>query len=328
MAYSTDSTVRFCTEGKVCTDCICYRCIYTTWMYKAFDFLIPIRTTAVLPRKKIRSITNTKATSRHARKEAMETATLLTRAGLKRRRTAAVTSMHSSREPRHQAFRKQLLHQHTQHQKSLTVSNSPNDHHPENFLGSSPANDHSPPTTRAPLPPPRHRQSRAHRASRQPETERRRQRRKRPRSISPAALHWWRLAVTLGCLSTSLSFVAAAASGEATANTSDGPQAAATAGRFCAPAESARAYVTTLAGEARGQVLGPRVLAQSLRSSGAKGDIVVLVPLDRATGANVDSLRRDGLTVHIVPRGLQTGGLLLRHVVCSQPYVRYMVNQT
>ncbi|CAM9796160.1 unnamed protein product, partial [Sphacelaria rigidula] len=56
------------------------------------------------------------------------------------------------------------------------------------------------------------------------------------------------------------------------------------------------------------QVLGPRVLAQSLRSAGAKGDIVVLVPLDRATGSNVDALRRDGLTVHIVPRGLQTAG--------------------
>lgn len=78
--------------------------------------------------------------------------------------------------------------------------------------------------------------------------------------------------------------------------------------RLCAPIESARAYVTTLAAEdVGGQALGARVLAQSLRSAGAKGDIVVLVPLDRVHGKTVDSLRRDGLTVHIVPRGLKTG---------------------
>lgn len=87
------------------------------------------------------------------------------------------------------------------------------------------------------------------------------------------------------------------------------------ASRLCSPADSARAYVTTLASSGgkdkdstgSGQVLGARVLAQSLRSAGAKGDIVVLVPMDRATAANVDSLRRDGLTVQIVPRGLQSG---------------------
>lgn len=88
--------------------------------------------------------------------------------------------------------------------------------------------------------------------------------------------------------------------------------AASTSSRLCAPGDGARAYVTTLAEEeAGGQALGARVLAQSLRSVGAKGDIVVLVPLDRATGENVNALQRDGLTVHIVPRGLQTGEILL-----------------
>lgn len=78
--------------------------------------------------------------------------------------------------------------------------------------------------------------------------------------------------------------------------------------RLCAPPESARAYVTTLADEETvGQGLSVRVLAQSLRSAGAKGDIIVLVPLDRSHGKTVDSFRRDGLTVHTVPRGLQTG---------------------
>lgn len=98
--------------------------------------------------------------------------------------------------------------------------------------------------------------------------------------------------------------------------------------RLCSPAENTRAYVTTLAsdsvndsggvgisGSSRGRrngadgggVLGPRVLAQSLRSAGAQADVIVLVPLDKATGSIVSSLRRDGLTVRIVPRGLQSG---------------------
>ena len=101
----------------------------------------------------------------------------------------------------------------------------------------------------------------------------------------------------------------------------DGTTTTSHSSRLCTPPERARAYVTTLASDSGGEAggrgnggvsdaaLGPRVLAQSLRSAGAKGDIVVLVPLDRYTGTSVDALRRDGLTVHIVPRGLQSGGL-------------------
>lgn len=117
---------------------------------------------------------------------------------------------------------------------------------------------------------------------------------------------------------TSLPSVAgtAFASGLSTGGGGGGSKAgAASASRLCSPADSARAYVTTLAScggkdkdsTGSGQVLGARVLAQSLRSAGAKGDIVVLVPMDRATAANVESLRRDGLTVQIVPRGLLSG---------------------
>lgn len=123
-------------------------------------------------------------------------------------------------------------------------------------------------------------------------------------SSSTTTTTLWRIALALGYLSTLSTYSATAT----TTNTNISPGAPnRSSNRLCAPAENTRAYVTTLAGEARGQVLGPRVLAQSLRSAGAKGDIVVLVPLDRATGSNVDALRRDGLTVHIVPRGLQTG---------------------
>ncbi|CAB1103174.1 GT8 [Ectocarpus sp. CCAP 1310/34] len=100
------------------------------------------------------------------------------------------------------------------------------------------------------------------------------------------------------------------------------PAATALSSRLCSPAEGSRAYVTTIAaigggfgasggsnGDKSGdRLLGARVLAQSLRSAGAKGDIVVLVPLERATGPTLDSLRRDGLTVQIVPKGLQSAG--------------------
>ncbi|CAM9384512.1 unnamed protein product, partial [Ectocarpus sp. 12 AP-2014] len=100
------------------------------------------------------------------------------------------------------------------------------------------------------------------------------------------------------------------------------PAATVLSSRLCSPAEDSRAYVTTIAaiggrfGASGGsnrdksgdRLLGARVLAQSLRSAGAKGDIVVLVPLERATGPTVDSLRRDGLTVQIVPKGLQSAG--------------------
>lgn len=102
------------------------------------------------------------------------------------------------------------------------------------------------------------------------------------------------------------------------------PAATAPSSRLCSPAEDSRAYVTTIAaigggvgasgsnGDKSGdRLLGARVLAQSLRSAGAKGDIVVLVPLERASGPTVDSLRRDGLTVQIVPRGLQSGKQVL-----------------
>ena len=88
--------------------------------------------------------------------------------------------------------------------------------------------------------------------------------------------------------------------------------------RLCSPAEDSRAYVTTIADNGSGsgkggvdksgdRLLGARVLAQSLRSAGAKGEVLVLVPRDRANTATVDSLRRDGLKVQIVPRGLQSG---------------------
>lgn len=230
----------------------------------------------------------------------MET-TALTRAGFKRRRTSTPALVHSVRDLRHQALGLLLHHQRKElKQKHLEFVSSlhKNYQRAENFLGSSSANHRSPPTSRGPC-----RLSSEHTNYRQPEVPLRRRRRE---SISSAAAHWLRLVLTLGCLSTTLSFAAAVVT--AKSNTLVDAQAdVATTSRLCAPAEGARAYVTTLAGEARGQVLGPRVLAQSLRSSGAKGDIVVLVPLDRASGANVDSLRRDGLTVHIVPRGLQTG---------------------
>eukprot|EP00752_Nemacystus_decipiens_P012657 g11211.t1 len=104
-----------------------------------------------------------------------------------------------------------------------------------------------------------------------------------------------------------------------------------TLSRLCSPAEDARAYVTTIADNGSGgggggggggaeeegevetdksgdRLLGARVLAQSLRSAGAKGEVVVLVPRDRAHSATVEALRRDGLKVQIVPRGLQSAG--------------------
>lgn len=103
---------------------------------------------------------------------------------------------------------------------------------------------------------------------------------------------------------------------------------AALSSRLCSPAEDSRAYVTTIADNGSGggsesvdRLLGARMLAQSLRSAGSKGDVVVLVPLDKATTATVDSLRRDGLKVHIVPRGPQAGEFLfffiLRGTSCS-----------
>lgn len=93
--------------------------------------------------------------------------------------------------------------------------------------------------------------------------------------------------------------------------------AASPSSRLCSPAEGSRAYVTTIAnnggdgggggGDRSGdRLLGARVLAQSLRSAGAKGEVVVLVPRRRASAATVDSLRRDGLTVRIV-EGLRSG---------------------
>lgn len=110
-----------------------------------------------------------------------------------------------------------------------------------------------------------------------------------------------------------------------------------TSSRLCSPADDSRAYVTTIApddilgdgdngesdddlslpratfgggggagdGGEGGGVMGARVLAQSLRSAGAKGDVVVLVPLERATEANLETLRRDGLKVLVVPRAPQ-----------------------
>lgn len=108
------------------------------------------------------------------------------------------------------------------------------------------------------------------------------------------------------------------------------------ASRLCSPADSARAYVTTLASSGAGngkgskgyttvsdQVWGARVLAQSLRSAGAKGDIVVLVPTDRATAANVDSLRRDGLTIEFVPRGLLSGTSTNSLIILQLPLTDY-----
>ncbi|CAM9512745.1 unnamed protein product, partial [Discosporangium mesarthrocarpum] len=76
--------------------------------------------------------------------------------------------------------------------------------------------------------------------------------------------------------------------------------------RLCVPSETNRAYVTALA-EDGGGVLGARVLAQSLRVAGSKGDIVVLVPYNMATAATLDVLKRDGLRVHVVQRGVQSG---------------------
>lgn len=128
---------------------------------------------------------------------------------------------------------------------------------------------------------------------------------RRCRSYS-TVVAWCRVAVALACVA-SLSSDVPLSTAAAVAASAEDDFLAVHSTRLCAPADDARAYVTTLAGEARGQVLGPRVLAQSLRSAGAKGDIIVLVPVDKATGTNVDALRRDGLTVHIVPRGLQTG---------------------
>lgn len=94
--------------------------------------------------------------------------------------------------------------------------------------------------------------------------------------------------------------------------------------RLCTPPEEARAYVTTLANESDREgvdvALGPRVLAQSLRMAGAKGDIVVLVSIDRYTGTIVDALRRDGLTVYRVPRGLQSGETKMRQNSASILY--------
>ncbi|CAM9285561.1 unnamed protein product, partial [Ectocarpus sp. 4 AP-2014] len=133
-------------------------------------------------------------------------------------------------------------------------------------------------------------------------------------------------AVATAVLAVALLRATAAAAAAATANSpvpaDFRPAATALSSRLCSPAEDSRAYVTTIAaigggfgasggsnGDKSGdRLLGARVLAQSLRSAGAKGDIVVLVPLERATGPTVDSLRRDGLTVQIVPKGLQSAG--------------------
>lgn len=113
------------------------------------------------------------------------------------------------------------------------------------------------------------------------------------------------------------SHAAAANSPESTKKNTIGANAATSPSqRLCTPPEEARAYVTTLANGGDRKdfdvALGPRVLAQSLRMAGAKGDIVVLVPVDRYTGTTVDALRRDGLTVYAVPRGLQSGETKMR----------------
>lgn len=255
------------------------------------------------------------STRRHAWKEEMET-TVVARAGFKRRRSnmhrtpvmmASSDAPLSCRKHGWGTFPSTYI-------PPLNVTRTcgpcaQNQHH-ENFLGSSfavldrttnsttrPAcqpDDSSSDNTRERLP------------------TRRRSRCSDNSSTTTTAL--WRIALALGYMST-------LSAHSTTATATDIPPGAPnrSSNRLCAPAENTRAYVTTLAGEARGQVLGPRVLAQSLRSAGAKGDIVVLVPLDRATGSNVDALRRDGLTVHIVPRGLQTGGCLIR---CDETHVR------
>lgn len=107
-------------------------------------------------------------------------------------------------------------------------------------------------------------------------------------------------------------------------NTNEANTAVSPSQRLCTPPEEARAYVTTLANESDREdvdvALGPRVLAQSLRMAGAKGDIVVLVSIDRYTGTIVDALRRDGLTVYRVPRGLQSGETKMRQNSASVLY--------
>lgn len=154
---------------------------------------------------------------------------------------------------------------------------------------------------------------------------RRRRRRPRPASRSIAqrsgSVSRAAAAIAIALVTVSLSTNAAGAAAGAAAGLvsehrlpASGPISTATAARLCSPADDSRAYVTTLAsghGAPGGGAIGARVLAQSLRSAGAMGDVVVLVPLDKASGENVESLRRDGLTVHIVPRGLQSGDLFL-----------------
>ncbi|CAM9184361.1 unnamed protein product [Ectocarpus sp. 8 AP-2014] len=147
----------------------------------------------------------------------------------------------------------------------------------------------------------------------------------RRRSAAASPLPRQRAAATAVLAATLLRATAAAAAAAAATSPLPAdfrPAATALSSRLCSPAEDSRAYVTTIAaggfgasggsgsnGDKSGdRLLGARVLAQSLRSAGAKGDIVVLVPLERATGPTVDSLRRDGLTVQIVPKGLQSAG--------------------
>lgn len=160
----------------------------------------------------------------------------------------------------------------------------------------------------------------------------------RPRtSCARAAAIALLLAATLS-LSTTAAAAAAGVGGSEFRTTAAG--ATTTSSRLCSPADDSRAYVTTIApddvlgdqdigngdddvsllratfgggegggaggGEGQGGgLMGARVLAQSLRSAGAKGDVVVLVPLERATEANLEALRRDGLKVQVVPRAPQ-----------------------
>ena len=152
----------------------------------------------------------------------------------------------------------------------------------------------------------------------------------RPRtSCARAAAIALLLAATLG-LSTAAAAAAVGGSEIGTAATG-----ATTSSRLCSPADDSRAYVTTIApddingdhdlgdgdddaslprasvggGEGSegqgGGVMGARVLAQWLRSAGAKGAVGVLVPLERASEANLEALRRDGLKVQVVPRAPQ-----------------------
>ena len=71
------------------------------------------------------------------------------------------------------------------------------------------------------------------------------------------------------------------------------------AGSSCIPEECRRAYVTTLVAPSD-HVLGPRVLAQSLREAGARAQVVVVLSRDRADSATLALLKNDGFVAHVM----------------------------